>query len=121
MTNPDQLRAAFEAWARRGGWSMKLWPSGLAEYISTATEAAWQGYIAGHAAALAGAQPVAWRRKERDGWWVYYETEMEGAAPLYASPLPQVAPALSDERKALEDHSPDAGKMAAVGVQGDRK
>lgn len=53
MTNPDQLRAAFEAWARRGGWSMKLWPSGLAEYISTATEAAWQGYIAGHAAALA--------------------------------------------------------------------
>ena len=30
-------------------------------------------------------EPVAWRRKEADGWWVYYETKAhDDLEPLYA-------------------------------------
>lgn len=132
MTTPDQLRAAFEAW-----WRDLDTRTQHSLYISHAEDAFDAGFLAGHAAALEGAQPVAdtfpdgWHsaavkpsapgwylRQYSDGIYAHYWTgsiwssTKDGEAhwrqladapyPLWraidASPLPQVTPALSDER-----------------------
>ena len=32
-------------------------------------------------------QPVAWRIKDKNGEWLYYDDEVVGAEPLYTHPI----------------------------------
>ena len=36
-------------------------------------------------------EPVAWRIKNKDGEWLYYDEELVGTEPLYTTPQAEIA------------------------------
>jgi hypothetical protein len=80
MTNEASEREAFETWLRREyplSWAL------MTAHETALMRDAWKG---ARAAAPAVHAPVAWRRREKDGWWVYYETPAwSDLEPLYAA------------------------------------
>jgi hypothetical protein len=49
-------------------------------------------------------EPVAWRIKNKNGEWLYYDEELVGTEPLYAHPVKELT---DEEIKALWKPMPD--------------